>query len=652
MSVSFPHLFSPIRIRDAQIRNRILSTGHQTYLARGGVPGEDLIAYHEARARGGAGLIIVESARFHATSLLDAPELNASDDTCIAGYRALAAAVHRHGARIFGQLSHAGRVTKRMKDGLRGIAFAPSAVPDNRFHTMPREMPLDLVEELVEACGDAAARFAEAGLDGIELVASHGLLFSQFLSPRTNLRADRYGGSAENRMRFLSDCLDTVRRRVGDLVVGMRVSVEEVEQDGADAAEMLAVCKELTARGALDYVNTTIGSMAGPGGSIHVVPPMSIAPGYVAPQAGTIRAAVGVPVFVAGRINQPQIAEEILRAGLADMCGMTRAMISDPDLAVKAQAGRLDDIRACIACNQACIGHFHAGYSISCIQNPVTGREARLPPPGPAATRKTILVAGGGPGGMKAAVTAAARGHRVVLCEAGRRLGGQVLLAQLLPDRAEFGGLVTNLEQEIRGSSIEVRLNTLVDRALVEELSPDEVVVATGAIPYEPQVEGREAGHVVGAWPVLQGGANPGGSVLVADWRCDWVGMGLAEKLVLEGRRVRLAVNGPHAGYNLQMYLRDAWTARLHKLGVEVIPNARIYGVDGDTAYLLHTVSGEAIVQEHVETVVLATGHAPATSLERQLESLGSPVHLVGDCVSPRTAEEAVYEGFSVGARL
>lgn len=652
MSGRFERLFSPIRIRNAEIRNRILSTGHQTYLAKGGVPGEDLIAYHEARARGGAGLIIVESARFHETSLLDAPELNASQDACIPGYRSLAAAVHRHGGRIFGQLSHAGRVTKRMKEGLRGVAFAPSAVPDNRFHTMPREMPIDLVEELVAACGDAAGRFAEAGLDGVELVASHGLLFSQFLSPRTNLRTDRYGGSPENRMRFLSDCLAAVRRRVGDLVVGMRISVDEVEQDGTDAAEVLAVCKRLTADGSLDYVNTTIGSMAGPGGSIHVVPPMSIAPGYVAPQAGTIRSAIDVPVFVAGRINQPQIAEEILSKGLADMCGMTRAMISDPDMAVKAAAGRLDDIRACIGCNQACIGHFHAGYSISCIQNPMTGREARVAPPGLAETRKTILVAGGGPGGMKAAVTAAARGHRVVLCESGRRLGGQALLAQMLPDRAEFGGLITNLEQEIARSSIELRLGTTVDRALVETLSPDEVIVATGATPYEPEIEGREDGHVVGAWSVLEGSANLGGDVLIADWRCDWVGMGLAEKLVLDGHRVRLAVNAPHVGYNLQMYLRDAWTAKLHKLGVEVIPNARIYGVDGDTVYLVHSVSGEASVHENVETVVLATGHASATALEAELSGLGMTVHLIGDCASPRTAEEAIYEGFSIGLRL
>ena len=647
---TFPQLFSPLTLRRTEIRNRILSTGHQTYLAAGGLPSDDMVAYHEARARGGAGLIIIEAARFHETALSESPELIVRSDDCIPGYRRLATAVHRHGAKIFGQLSHSGRLSKRMSGGLRGVAYAPSPVPDNRFHTMPRAMPVALIEELVDTCGEAARRFAEAGLDGIELVASHGLLFAQFLSPTVNLRTDAYGGSPEHRLRFLADCLAAVRRQVGDdLVVGMRTSIEELEAGGLEAADTIAACQELKCRGALDYVNVTTGSMAGLGGSIHVVPPMEVATGYVAPQAGTLRAAVGLPVFVAGRINQPQIAEQILRDGLADMCGMTRAMISDPEMANKAQAGRLDDIRACIGCNQACIGHYHQGYPISCIQNPVTGREVKLDSPPKISRRKRILVAGGGPAGMKAAVTAAERGHEVILCESGRRLGGQALLAQLLPDRAEFGGLITNLEHEICKAGVEVRLKTHVDAKLVSSIGAEAIIVATGAIPYTPPIEGREDGHVVEAWDVLTSKANPGSRVLVADWRCDWVGMGLAEKLARDGRHVRLAVNGLHAGQNLQMYLRDLWAVKLHELGVEVIPYARLYGVDRDTAYLTHIVSGKPIVCEAVDTVVMAFGHSPVTTLENELTGLGLPMQLAGDCLAPRSAEEAVYEGLLAG---
>ena len=647
---TFPQLFSPLTLRRTEIRNRILSTGHQTYLAAGGLPSDDMVAYHEARARGGAGLIIIEAARFHETALSESPELVVRSDDCIPGYRRLATAVHRHGAKIFGQLSHSGRLSKRMSGGLRGVAYAPSPVPDNRFHTMPREMPVALIEELVDTCGEAARRFAEAGLDGIELVASHGLLFAQFLSPTVNLRTDAYGGSPEHRLRFLADCLAAVRRQVGDdLVVGMRTSIEELEAGGLEAADTIAACQELKRRGALDYVNVTTGSMAGLGGSIHVVPPMEVATGYVAPQAGTLRAAVGLPVFVAGRINQPQIAEQILRDGLADMCGMTRAMISDPEMANKAQAGRLDDIRACIGCNQACIGHYHQGYPISCIQNPVAGREVKLGSPPKISHRKRILVAGGGPAGMKAAVTAAERGHEVILCESGRRLGGQALLAQLLPDRAEFGGLITNLEHEISKAGVEVRLKTPVDAKLVSSIGAEAIIVATGAIPYTPPIDGREDGHVVEAWDVLTSKTNPGSRVLVADWRCDWVGMGLAEKLARDGRHVRLAVNGLHAGQNLQMYLRDLWAVKLHELGVEIIPYARLYGVDRDTAYLTHIVSGKPIVCEAVDTVVMAFGHSPVTTLENELTGLGLAMQLAGDCLAPRSAEEAVYEGLLAG---
>jgi 2,4-dienoyl-CoA reductase-like NADH-dependent reductase (Old Yellow Enzyme family)/thioredoxin reductase len=647
---TLPHLFSPLRLRDVEIPNRIMSTGHQTYLARGGLPTPEFVAYHEARARGGAGLIVTEAARFHATTLTETPEIVILGDEAIPAFRKVTEAVHAHGARIFGQLSHSGRLSRRVQGGLRGVAYAPSAVPDNRFHTMPREMPVALIHEIVEAYGHAARRLAAAGYDGIEVIASLGLLVAQFLNPVSNRRTDLYGGSRENRMRFLAEALEQVRRAIGEgRALGIRISAEEVEADGLPQDEVLEICRSLAARGLVDYANVTIGSMAGLGGSIHVVPPMEVAHGYVAPKAGAIRAATGLPVFVAGRINQPQLAERIIAAGQADVCGMTRALISDPDMPAKARAGRLDEIRACIGCNQGCIGHFHQGYPVSCIQNPLTGRELKLGPAAPAPRRRRVLVAGGGPAGMKAAVVAAGRGHEVILCEAGPRLGGQVLLAQRLPERAEFGGLATNLEGELARAGVEVRLRTRVDADLVRALAPEAVVVATGGVPFEPEIEGREDGHVVDAWSVLRAEANPGARVLVADWRCDWIGMGIAELLARNGHKVRLAVNGTHAGQHLQMYHRDHLAGKLHRLGVEVIPYARLHGVDADSALLAHIVTGEGIACEEVDTVVVAAGQAPATSLEHELEGLGVEIHLAGDCLSPRSAEEAVYEGMLAG---
>lgn len=646
----FQHLFRPLTLRGVEIRNRILSTGHQTYLAKGGLPTAEFVAYHEARARGGVGLIITEAARFHATTFTDAPEILVASDDCIPAFRTLAEAVHAQGARLFGQLSHPGRLSRRVQGGLRGVAYAPSAIPDNRFHSMPREMTGAMIDELVVAYGQASRRLVTAGFDGIEVASSLGLLIAQFLNPVTNRRTDRYGGSRENRMRFLCECLGEVRRQVGEeRVVGIRISAEEIESEGLERDEITAICVELARLRLVDYVNTTIGSMAGLGGSVHVVPPMEITPGYVAPKAATLKAATGLPVFVAGRINQPQLAEQILAAGQADMCGMTRAMISDPEMPAKASSGRIDEIRACIGCNQACIGHFHQGYSISCIQNPVTGRENILGAPTPITTRKRVLVAGGGPAGMKAAVIAAQRDHDVVLCEAGPRLGGQVLLAQRLPERAEFGGLVTNLEGELKRAGAEIRLRTRIDAAAVTELRADAVIVATGGAPYAPEIEGRDEGHVVDAWSVLTAEANPGSRVLVADWRCDWIGMGVAELLARNGHQVRLAVNGTHAGQHLQMYHRDHWAGKLHRLGVQVIPYARLFGVDRETAYLSHIVTGDPILCDAVDTVVVAAGNRAETRLEDELLALGIEMHLAGDCLTPRSAEEAVYEGLLAG---
>ncbi len=364
------------------------------------------------------------------------------------------------------------------------------------------------------------------------------------------------------------------------------------------------------------------------------------------------RAATGRPVFVAGRINQPQIAEQVLASGQADMCGMTRAMICDPEMPNKAAAGRSDDIRACIGCNQACIGHFHLGYPISCIQYPETGRELQYVPRAPARRKKRVLVAGGGPAGLKAAAVAAERGHAVKLFEASARLGGQALLAQLLPGRAEFGGIVTTRAREAARAGVEVVTQRPVDAALVEAEAPDAVVVATGARPRWPEIEGAEDAHVVDAWQVLRGEVNVGASVVVADWRCDWVGLGLAEKLARDGCRVRLAVNGLMAGQHTPFYVRDSWVGLLHGLGVEIVPYARLIGADPGCVYLQHTASGAPIVFEEVETLVLAQGHVPVDALAAELSGMDLEVHLVGDCLAPRTAEEAVFEGLKAATAL
>ena len=647
----FAHLFEPITIGNVTIRNRILSTGHDTVLPTDGIVNDELIAYHEARAAGGVGLIVLQVSGVHETAHYTTHMLIATQDRAIDGYRRLAKRLHAHGTAVFGQLFHPGREIAEAAGGMAPIAYAPSVSPSERFLVIPRPLGLAMIGEIVAGFGDAARRMAEAGLDGVEIVASHGYLPAQFFNERVNRREDGYGGSFDNRLRFTRQVIADIRAKTPQgFVVGLRISGDEIDPDGMTEAETLAVIEALAPE--LDYLNVIAGTSATVGGAVHIVPPMSVANAYLAPFAGTVKSRVAIPVFVAGRINQPQEAEAVLAAGQADMCGMTRAMIADPLMPDKARQGRIDDIRACIGCNQACIGHFQKGVPISCIQHPATGRELQFGTLTPAARRKRILVAGGGPAGMKAAVIAANRGHDVTLYEAGQRLGGQALLAQLLPGRAEFGGLVTNLLRELELAGVRVVKNTRVDRALVEREAPDAVIVATGATPYRPDFVQDGDIQVVDAWQVLKGEVSVGGSVVVADWPCDWIGIGIAELLARRGSAVKLAVSSEMAGKSIPAYVRFASMATLNRFGIEVITYARLFGCDTGTVYLRHTASGEPFILENIDTLVLCQGNTPDMALADALAERGGEQHLIGDCFVPRTAEEAIYEAVKVAAAI
>ena len=296
--------------------------------------------------------------------------------------------------------------------------------------------------------------------------------------------------------------------------------------DGATGDEMLEVCQELESDGNLTYFSFVLGSASTLGGSTHIVPPMEMAADYAMPAITKLTSAVSLPVIVTGRINHPQTAERILCAKETDLCGMTRALIADPDMPAKAITGASDKFRVCIACNQACTGHGLSGFPISCIQYPESGRERSLGVKTRTDSPRRVVIVGGGPAGLKAGAIAAERGHSVTLYEKTRRLGGQVLLAQLLPSRFEFGGLIDNLQRECLHAGVEIVTGTEVTPELVAAEHPDALVISTGATPYVPDLPGADEAHVVTAWQVLTGEVNVGASVVVADWRCDWVGAG------------------------------------------------------------------------------------------------------------------------------
>ena len=647
-------LFEPLIIRKKILKNRIFSTGHMAVMLKEGCPTESMIAYHEAKAKGGAALTIIEAARVHPSGDSGRPAIRAYDPSCISGYKKLTAACHRYDCLVFGQLTHPGREMADLEDGTSPVAYAPSAIPNERFHVMPRELSEHMIQEIVVGFKISAQNLKKARLDGIEIVASHGYLLGQFLNKNINKRQDRYGGNFENRHRILDEIIDAVKLGSSDdMLIGVRLSGDEKEFRGIDLQETIKIVEKLTQNKKIDYINVTAGTSAGLAGSTHIVPSMRFEAGYTTPLAKAIKGVTNKPVFVAGRINTPQIAEEALLNKAADMCGMTRALISDPQMPQKAESGRLDEITACVGCNQACIGHMLNGKPISCIQSPETGRELTFNKLKPPLKKRQILIIGGGPAGMKAATVAASRGHEVKLIEASSKLGGQINLAEKLPGRSEFGGITTNLANKLNRQNVEIKLNTKVSADFVMQEAPEVVILATGGRSFEPIIEGRENAHVVTAWQILEGKANVGSRVAIADWRCDWVGLGLAELLARQGCHVRLACNGMVPGQTVNQYVRDNWLGILHKLNVETLTHLRLHGIDSEDAYFQHTLSGEPVILNNVDTLVTAFGAGSSNTLEKDLKNnFHSKLHVIGDALSPRTVEEAILDGLKTSTAI
>ncbi|WP_231441639.1 NADH:flavin oxidoreductase [Brevibacterium zhoupengii] len=651
MSSLFPHLFEPIALGTRTIRNRIVSSGHDTVLDDHGSIGDDLVAYHEARAQGGCGLIVLQVSGVHETARYTNHVLMATDDSSIPGYRSVAEAVHRHGATIFAQLFHPGR---EVMDGERGMApraVAPSDAPQERFKVVPEALSIEVIKEIIAGYASAAKRITDAGIDGVEIVASHGYLPIQFFNPRVNTRTDEYGGSSANRRRFLAEVVAGVRAAVGpDVVVGLRISGEEKTEDGLVATEILDLIEHLDSLDCLDYFSITAGDSSTLQGAVHIVPSMQIDPAYAASLSEQVKKITDKPVMVAGRINQPHEAEKAIAEGRTDMAIMTRAMICDPEIANKSGRDAVDEIRACIGCNQACIGHFQMGVPISCIQYPESGRELTFLPRPRVRTRRRVLVIGGGPAGLKAAAVAAEAGGDVVLCEREPHLGGAVLLAQELPYRSEFGGAATNLSAEAKRAGVDIRTSTTVTQQILDEVAPEHVIVATGARQRMPHLEVDDAAFVIGArdylstQPIL-----PTGRVLVTDWKGDWIGLGIALRLAEARVPVTLATAANFAGAAIQQYTRTLLMSQALRAGVDFVNDARLVGVDADTGYLQSTLC--EIVHE-VEGVAATIVSGAPQSVIPDLDFGSASVHTIGDALAPRTVEEAVFEGLEAANSL
>ncbi|RNB81193.1 FAD-dependent oxidoreductase [Brevibacillus fluminis] len=649
--MSFTYLFTPVKIGSVWIKNRILSTGHMTTFVDNYLPTDQFIRYHRERAKGGAGLIVIEANAVHPSAIMTPKTISALQDEVIPYYRKLAEAVRPYDTRVFAQLFHPGR---EISPSGTAIPLAPSTIPSDRFRIMPKELEKHEIQEIINGYGNAAARVKQGGLDGVEIVASHGYLISQFWSPRMNYRTDQYGGSFSNRMRFFKEVLAAVRSRVGvDYPVGLRISVDDFVEEGLGFQDVLEITTYIDQElGGVSYLGLTGGSSSTYLSSVFIAPPAPIPPAHFASYAGQIKERVSIPIFVNSRINDPVIAEKVLANGQADMVGMTRALICDPHMPNKALRGEFNRIRLCIACNQACIGHMQNDQPISCIQNPVTGRELSYSDMEKATNRKNVVIVGGGPAGMKAAVTAAERGHKVTLLEKSGELGGQVKLARRIPGREEFGELIPNLKSELEHYRVDVHLNTETSKELLANLNPDELIIATGSIPYIPKVGGIDLPHVMTTWDILEKKKSVGNRVLIVDWKGEMAGVGTALYLRNQGYDVEIITNCLYIGFGLQSYVRSAMLSQLYTKNVEMLCNYKLHHIEPTEVTFENIYNGEKIVRKNVDTVVLACGNMQQIDLYKEIKAEFPNARLIGDSLLPRTVEEAILEGFELAAQI
>lgn len=648
--MEYKYLFSPVKIGSALLKNRIFLAPHGTSFSEDNILDDRYVEYLRMRAQGGVGMIIAGGMTILPNSMdfLNIQEIY--DERAVPMLKKLAAAVQQYGTRLVVQIVHVGR---QMESGFsREPIWAPSPIPCPVVRETPKEMEIEDIKKVVRAFAHAAKLAQKGGLDGVEIHGSTGYMFTAFMSPYTNQRTDEYGGSLENRMRFPLEVIDAVREAVGrDFIVGIRVPGDELVPGGLTLADMKGIAQRIEATGKIDYIHIGHAPWSP---TFAVGFGMQVPLGFNSAYAAQFKEVVDLPILNTFRINDPVQAEKILADGQGDLVGMVRALIADPELPNKAREGRLEEIRSCIACNQGCFGRLFEGKSLSCLQNPVVGLEKEIGTLEPARVKKKVVIVGGGPAGMETARVAALRGHAVTLHEKAQELGGQVNIAVKAPIRSEFGGITRYLIKQMDMLGVTVNLGTEATPELVMREKPDVVIIATGSQPLRPPLPGGEQDNVLTARDVLQGKAVVGERVLVVDggeahWQC----LSTAEYLAEQGKKVEIITPLPFVGMGVANTVDlPAYCRRAKSLGVVFTPDTALMAIAGDRAVVLDTHTYQERYIEGVDTVVLVTGNRAENRLYRDLKGKIPELYMVGDCLAPRKAIDAIYDGYVRGRMI
>ena len=641
----YPHIFSPLTVKGMTLRNRICSTGHMaSWMHHNGVPNDSCRAYFEERAKGGIALVTLG-----ATSVREGDHpayFQNLDDRFIASYRTLTQAVHRHGARFIAQFCPRGAQvhlsefcepmpTAPVARTVPGIINPPMLASEHVASWSSEDL-----QDLVACCGRAAWRARAGGADGVELHAHQHHLFSQFLSPACNRRADAYGGNFTNRARLLVEALAAMRQAVGDdHVVGVRLKAHDMHPDGYDEQDCVRLIELLKAKRLIDYVSLTVG------GAVHHTGSMYMPEAAQLKRVARVRRAIDLPVFHAGGIVTPEVAEAALAEGCLDVVGVTKGHFADPHFVNKLRDGRREEIRFCIRCQFCCDG---GEGPVGCIYNPVTGREKDWATPAPAPVRRRVVIAGAGPAGMEAAITASERGHEVIVLEKADRVGGQIHLAGAAPLRRGFSTIAEFYQRQAARGRFEVRLGVEATRDNILALHPDVVILATGSGPIRARSDGSDK-EALTVHEVLEGKADSCKRVLIVDRDGHAPAFVAADHLRCGGVSVTFVAAMARAGADLGERDAAMLCQRLADHGVTFIVGHDLARVNGAMATLrsIYT-SGEQAVGPF-DAIVVAAGSQPYNPLVAGLEGKVDELHVIGAASASRFIFEATTDGARIG---
>ena len=637
----FRILFSPFRIGNLELKNRIVMPPMATHFAgEDGSVNDRHIAYYVKRAKGGVGYITFEHTgvlkqgrAFPNMALIDS-------DQHIPPFKELVEAIHKENGKIVIQINHAGRQTSASITG--SPIVAPSAIPCPVRKEMPKELSYEEIQKIIEAFGQAARRVKESGADGVEIHMAHGYLLCQFLSPFSNKRTDEYGGDADRRMRMALEVLRAVRNKVGaDFPVLCRLSADEYVEAGLKLEDTKEIAKALERTGA-DALHISA-CVAASGYLNH--PPYYAEEGVFVHLAQGIKSVVGVPVITVGRIRTPELANQILEEKKADLISMGRALIADPDLPTKALQGRREEIIPCISCNR-CVLSIRKG-SLQCAVNPETGREALFKLK-KADRPKRVWIIGGGPAGMKAAEIASLRGHQVTLFEEQRRLGGRFLLAAIPPKKQILKEFIEYLTKRIKKLPVKIVSGKPFNLSLLEKDRPDVAIVATGAKPFFPAIEGIKESQAISIEEGLSDPSHLGKKILIVGG--GGIGAEVADYLSENGKEVTLIEMREGIALDLVGHLQHFLNTRLKAKGVQILTSTKAIRFEKKALWVEDSQGTKKL--EGFDNIVIALGSIPNDKLVGSIKGKVSEFHVIGDASKPREVMEAVFEGEEVALKI